>query len=125
MKVLGREVELVSVPLETLMAIDKAKFSPCEEFFSFNTLYSEEKIFRDIPEFRPTIDLETGMTKVLEYMDREGLIPNSGEETWEDDIIRQQKAVAGYFIRATDCIENYKLAVSTSLKSQTGNLDRF
>lgn len=97
MKVLGREVELVTVPLETLMTIDKAKFSPCEEFFSFNTLFSEEKIFRDIPEFKPTVDLETGMSKVLEYMDREGLIPDSDKETWEDDIIRQQKAVAGYF----------------------------
>jgi nucleoside-diphosphate-sugar epimerase len=93
MKVLGREVELVTVPMDTLMAIDKKKFSPCEEFFSFNTLFSGDKICRDIPEFRPSVDLETGMTKVVEYMDREGLIPDSDKESWEDDIIRLQRSV--------------------------------
>lgn len=97
MKVLGREVELVTVPLDTLMAIDKEKFNPCKEFFSFNTLFSGEKIYRDIPEFRPSIDLETGMTKVVEFMDKENLIPDSDKETWEDDIIRLEKFV----------IENY------------------
>lgn len=94
MKVLGREVEMVTVPLDTLVAIDKEKFAACEEFFSFSTLFSGEKIHRDIPEFRPSIDLETGMTKVVEHMDREGLIPDSDLETWEDEIIRLQKSVA-------------------------------
>lgn len=101
MKVLGREVELVSVPLETLMAIDKERFYPCDEFFAFNTFFSGEKIFRDVPEFRPSVDLETGITKVVEYMDREGLIPDSDDETWEDEIIQLQKSVAENYLKGS------------------------
>ena len=93
MKVLGRDVEMVSVPVDTLMAIDSERFSPCKEFFSFNTYFSGEKIQRDVPEFRPSINLEMGITKALDYLDRHGLIPNSDQETWEDEIIRLQKSV--------------------------------
>ena len=100
MKVIGREVELVTVPNETLMAIDPERFSPCDEFFSFNTYFSGEKIHRDVPEFRPTIDLELGETKALDYLDRNGLIPDSDQETWEDEIISLQKSVAQNYPKA-------------------------
>jgi hypothetical protein len=64
-----------------------------------NTLFSGEKIYRDIPEFRPSVDLKTGMVKTIEYMDREGMIPDSDKEGWEDEIIRLQKSVAGNYIK--------------------------
>jgi nucleoside-diphosphate-sugar epimerase len=99
MKIIGREVELVTVPNESLMAIDKERFYPCDEFFCFNTYFSGEKIHRDVPEFRPSVDLEQGMIKALDYLDRNGLIPDSDENTQEDEIIRLQRSVAkNYFL---------------------------
>jgi hypothetical protein len=49
--------------------------------------YSANKLFRDVPEFTPTIALEEGMRQVIEDMDRKGKIPDSNQEAWEDAII--------------------------------------
>jgi nucleoside-diphosphate-sugar epimerase len=91
MKVLGREVELVGISLDTLVALDKEKFAICEEIFAHNVYYSSDKIFRDIPEFMPTVSLEEGIRRVIEYMDQEGQIPDSDGEKWEDAIIDAQR----------------------------------
>ena len=42
---------------------------------------------RDVPEFVPTISLEEGMRQVFEAMKQGDRIPNSDNETWEDEII--------------------------------------
>ncbi|MFC5652986.1 NAD-dependent epimerase/dehydratase family protein [Paenibacillus solisilvae] len=87
MKVLSREVELIGVPLQTLVAIDQERFSICSEIFAHNVYYNADKIFRDVPEFSPVISLEEGMRQVIENMDRNGKIPDSSRESWEDDIV--------------------------------------
>ena len=94
MKVLGREVEVVGVPLKDLLKIDAARFGICDTIFAHSTYYSPEKLFRDAPEFRPRISLEEGMRRVLDVMDRERRVPDSDLETWEDKIIAAQRAVA-------------------------------
>ena len=93
MKVLGKEVELVGVPLKTLTAIDSSRFSICKGIFAHNCYYSSDKIFRDVPEFAPTISLEEGMKQVFECMDAKGTIPDSDTEVWEDKIIDAQLQV--------------------------------
>ncbi|UVI31274.1 NAD-dependent epimerase/dehydratase family protein [Paenibacillus spongiae] len=87
MKVLNREVELVGVPLQTLLAIDPQRFDICREIFGNNTYYSSAKLRRDVPEFVPTVSLEEGMRQVIEAMEQSGRIPDSDQETWEDAII--------------------------------------
>ncbi len=87
MNVLGREVELVSLPLRTLMDIDATRFDICDKIFAHSTHYSSEKLFRDVPEFQPCIGLEEGMRQIVEIMDRQNRIPNSDLETWEDTVI--------------------------------------
>jgi nucleoside-diphosphate-sugar epimerase len=87
MKVIGREVDLVGVPLQTLLSIDENRFGICKEIFVHNDYYSSDKIFRDIPEFIPTVSLEAGLAQVIAYMDEHGKLPDSDLETWEDDII--------------------------------------
>ncbi|RAP73628.1 NAD-dependent epimerase/dehydratase family protein [Paenibacillus montanisoli] len=87
MKVLGKEVELIGVPLQTLKSIDSGRFGICEEIFAHNDYYSCEKLMRDVPEFVPTVSLEEGMRQVFDVMKQEGRIPNSDNETWEDEII--------------------------------------
>ncbi|MBI4531998.1 MAG: NAD-dependent epimerase/dehydratase family protein [Candidatus Latescibacteria bacterium] len=93
MKVLGKEVDLVGVPLADLLAVNIPNVGICRDIFAHNTYYSAEKLFRDVPEFRPTISLEEGMRQVIAVMDREGRVPDSDQVEWEDRVITAQREV--------------------------------
>jgi nucleoside-diphosphate-sugar epimerase len=93
MKVLGREVDLVGVPLQDLVAIGVPGSDILIEDFAHHSYFSAEKLFRDVPEFRPVVSLEAGMRQVLESMDREGRVPDSDQVDWEDRIIAAQRTV--------------------------------
>ena len=93
MKILGREVELVGIPLLDLMTAGVPDIGVCEAIFSHNTIYSAEKLFRDVPEFQPTVSLEIGFRQIIELMDADGRIPDSDQLTWEDRLIKAQRAV--------------------------------
>ena len=93
MRVLGREAELVGVPFADLKQFNIPKFGICEDIFAHHIFYSPEKIFRDIPEFRPRVSLEDGMEQVIAVMDRDGRIPDSDGIGWEDAIIRAQRGI--------------------------------
>lgn len=93
MQVLGRQVELVGVPLATLLEAKVPAVDICKTIFAHNTYYDNARLVRDVPEFRPTISLAEGLRGVIEAMDREGRVPNSDEQTWEDRLIAAQKAV--------------------------------
>jgi nucleoside-diphosphate-sugar epimerase len=93
MQVIGREVELVGIPLASLLAAKTPNVGICETIFSHNTLYSPDKLMRDVPEFRPRISLKEGLARVLEAMERENRIPDSDQETWEDNLIAAQRKV--------------------------------
>ena len=93
MRVLGRQVELIGVPLTDLMALNVPHVEICREVFAHHAYYSAEKLFRDVPEFRPAVSLEAGMRQVIDAMDRAGRIPNSDLEEWEDRIIAVQQQV--------------------------------
>ncbi len=94
MRVLGRAVELVGVPLATLAKFDIPGFSFCSEISGHNSYFSGEKLYRDVPEFRPAISLEDGMRMVIAAMDRDGRIPDSDAIAWEDTVITAQQSVA-------------------------------
>jgi len=93
MKVIGREVELIGVPLTVLREMNIPDFDICEEIFAHHVYYSAEKLFRDVPEFQPSISLEEGMTEVLQVMEVEGRIPDSDLLSWEDEIIERVKGI--------------------------------
>ncbi len=97
MKVLGREVELVSLPLDWLMQIDPERFGFCYEIGGQHTYISNEKLKRDVPEWRPRISLEEGLTRVFAEMEAQETIPDSGQETWEDRIIEAVHQFQGTF----------------------------
>lgn len=93
MKVIGREVELVGVPLDTLAALSVPRFDICSSIFAHNIYYDSEKLYRAVPGFQPRISLAEGMADVLAAMDREGRVPDSDAVQWEDAIITAQKQV--------------------------------
>lgn len=93
MKVIGREVEIVGVPADDLEAVDKEKLGGLRLLMAHSNYFSNAKLLRDVPEFQPRTSLEQGMAQVIEAMDKDGRIPNSDSETWEDRIIAAQRSV--------------------------------
>ena len=93
MKVIGREVELVGVPRDTLVAAKVPNVGICVEIFSHNCIYSPARLMRDVPEFRPKRSLEGTLRDVYEAMQREQRIPDSSKEDWEDRLIDAQRKV--------------------------------
>jgi nucleoside-diphosphate-sugar epimerase len=93
MKVIGREVEIVGVPLASLLAAKVPEVGICESIFSHNTIYSPDRLMRDVPEFRPRVSLEEALSLVLEAMDREHRVPDSDQQDWEDRLIAAQRRV--------------------------------
>jgi nucleoside-diphosphate-sugar epimerase len=96
MKVVGREVEMIEIPLPVLLAMQNDTFQvgnmiTCN--FQYNGFYSGEKIARDIPEFRQRTSLEQGLGKTLDFLERHQCIPDSGEYPYEDEMIRRFKAI--------------------------------
>lgn len=100
MKVIGREVELVGVPLATMIAAGVPGVGICKNIFSHNCVYSPAKLMRDVPEFSPRISLQDGLSLALQARQGANLLPDSDLETWEDSLIAAQKAVAGLCSRS-------------------------
>ena len=93
MNILGRQVELVGIPLADLQRMNIPNFGITEEIFAHHVYYSSEKLFRDVPEFQPQISLDQGMQQVFEVMLRDNRIPNSDDIEWEDRIISAWKRI--------------------------------
>lgn len=93
MTVIGRQVEMVGIPIQTLSAAQVPNLGTCESIFAYNTIYSPARLMRDVPEFRPRVSLEEGLARVLEAMDRNGVIPASAPDDWEDKLIAAQRQV--------------------------------
>jgi nucleoside-diphosphate-sugar epimerase len=93
MRVIGREVELKGVPLAVLEKQNIPNFDICRTIFAHITYYSAARIFRDVPEFKPVVSLESGMSRVLQAMDLQKRIPDSDTIHWEDDIISALKGL--------------------------------
>jgi nucleoside-diphosphate-sugar epimerase len=95
MRVLGRQVELVGVPLADLIALNMPNMQICREVFAHHGYYSAEKLLRDVPEFRPAVSLAEGMRQVIDAMDRAGRLHSSDLEDWEDRLIAAQRHSRG------------------------------
>lgn len=90
MKVLGREVELVGVPLAQLLSAKVPAVEICRDIFAYNLVYDASRLRRDVPEFAPKVSLEEGLSSVFEALDREGRVPDSDKLDWEDKLIEAQ-----------------------------------
>ena len=87
MEVLGRQVELVSFPFAVLAQWGIPRFDICTEIFSHDVVYSPDKLFQDVPEFRPAISLNDALADTIAAMDKAGRVPDSDAIAWEDELI--------------------------------------
>ncbi len=99
MRIVGQEVEMIGVPLAELVALNVPAVGICKDIFAYNLVYSAEKLFRDVPEYRPQHTLESAMRHILDAMDAAGRIPDSDAIQWEDQIIAAQRGVRGITLR--------------------------
>ena len=89
---------MVGVPLAELLALDTPGVGIAKDIFSHNTIYSSEKLFRDVAQFQPSVSLEDGISELIEIMDGDGRITDSDEQPWEDQVIAAQKSVRGALV---------------------------
>jgi len=87
MKVLNRTVEMVGVSCRDLEQLGVPRHEICRDIFAHNCYYSAEKLFQDVPEFKPGISLEDGIRRVFHSMREQKRIPASEPGGWEDGII--------------------------------------
>ncbi len=97
MQVIGREVEMVGIPLDDILALEIPESGTCRDIFAHNSYYSSERLFRDVPEFKPKVSLQEGLRQTIEALDAEGRIPDSDSIEWEDRAIAAQRGVRGAF----------------------------
>jgi nucleoside-diphosphate-sugar epimerase len=93
MKVLGKESKLIGVPFNNLEKLKVPGFDLCREVFAHHAYFSSDKLYNDLPEFKPKITLEEGMKQVIASLDSENRIANSNYQNWEDLIINKQNKV--------------------------------
>lgn len=99
MQVLGKSVAMVEVPLQILNGSRTFQVNEMiSQNFIYNGYYCGEKIARDIPEFRPVTTLENGLARTVEYLERNGWIPDCRQFCWEDDLIEAMRQ-AGAWLR--------------------------
>ncbi len=87
MEVIGNEVELIGTTLAQLDAYKVPERDICREIFAHNCYYSNAKIMRDFPEFKPGFSLEDGIRDVYMKMKNAGGVPESKKGGWEDNLI--------------------------------------
>lgn len=89
MDAVGREVELVGVPFAALEAAEIPGFGLTASVFAYHNLYDDAKIRRDIPEFVPRVSLVDGLARTFELAAREGRLPATEPDDWEDRIVER------------------------------------
>ena len=89
MAVLGRTVDMIGVNCSDLARLGVPDYEICRDIFAHNCYYSAERLFRDVPEFKPRISLEEGMRRVFNSLQQENRIPPSEPGGWEDRIIER------------------------------------
>ncbi len=86
MKVLGKEVPIVGVPLDFMLRAGVERFGNVYESFAHNTYYDASKLYRDFPDFRTNIALEDGMREVIAWCEENDAIPNCDDYPIEDAV---------------------------------------
>ncbi len=88
------EPEIVHIPTDTLLAIKPADyFTGLAEIFRYHGVYSNEKIHRDIPEYRLRTSFEEGVRRTVAWLDQHNKIGDSDKDRLPDVIVEQWRAM--------------------------------
>ncbi|MDB6127522.1 MAG: Epimerase [Verrucomicrobia bacterium] len=88
---------IVHLPTDLLVTLDRKRFEALEEIFRFHGVYSNEKIRRDIPEYRSAMPFEEGVRRTVAWMDQHKTIASADTDPFEDRLVEAwEKFSAGY-----------------------------
>lgn len=85
--------KIVHVPSDLLVALNPKRYAPLDEIFRYHGVYSNSKIFRDVPEYFPRTPYATGVKNTVAYMDEHGKIANADLDTTDDTIIEHMESL--------------------------------
>lgn len=80
---------IVHIPTDVLLALDKARYNALEEIFRYHGVYSNEKIRRDIPEYRSAMPYEEGVRRTVAWMDQHGKVTSAATDPFEDRLVEK------------------------------------
>ena len=107
-RILGREPKFVYVPSEILCKADPGLFAHFQYEKKYAHCFSVEKFQKAAPEYRPEIDLETGMRSIIEWWDSQGMPFDAGKDDLEDRICAVCEEFEGNLCRALEKKEGAK-----------------
>ncbi|MEO6873302.1 MAG: NAD-dependent epimerase/dehydratase family protein [Opitutaceae bacterium] len=78
---------IVHLPTDFLLALDRPRYAALEEIFRFHGVYSNAKLKRDVPEYRPAMPYEEGVRRTVEWMDQHNTIFSADTDPFEDRLV--------------------------------------
>ena len=86
--------KIVHIPTDLLLALAPKRYSPLAEIFQYHGVYSNEKIYRDIPEYKPRTPYADAVRATVAWMEKNDRVANSDTDTVEDQIVAAYEAFA-------------------------------
>jgi len=91
-RAVGRKPNMVHLPTDVILRRAPASATGfLREIGRFHGAYSNEKIYRDIPEFKPRLDVEAGTRLHIRWLKREGRLSRAPARPFEDRLARLAK----------------------------------
>ena len=92
-RALGTRAKLIFVPSRWLLSQETKRFDFLGEISQFHCAYSSAKARADVPEFRPSIELEAGARQTFADMRRRGVWRDSGQDAAYQRIVERALAL--------------------------------
>jgi nucleoside-diphosphate-sugar epimerase len=83
---------IVHIPTDFLLKIAPQRYGALDEIFQYHGVYSNAKIFRDIPEYRPCTPYAEAVRATVAWMDAQGKVKDSDTDRFEDDLVAAWEA---------------------------------
>jgi len=90
---LGVEAEIVNAPQELLMAVSPERYGHLSSNFGHTQVFSGAKLSELLRDWQPRTPRRDAIAATIEWMDRNGRVANSDDDTLEDRIIAAMRAL--------------------------------
>lgn len=81
------EPKIVHLPTDLLVKLDPKRFEALHEIFRFHGVYSNDKIRRDIPEYRSAMPYEEGVRRTVAWMDEHQEVTSADTDPFDDRLV--------------------------------------
>ncbi len=79
--------QIVHIPTDFLLAVDRKRFVALEEIFRFHGVYSNAKLRRDVPAYRSATPYAEGVRRTVAWMDAHHKVVPAESDPFEDRLV--------------------------------------